>query len=672
MANTQTSLYRVLSNIDLSRNTIFNVSKVVGNQYENLDKNLEITPWDNNSSSNAAGNLILRSGVNSGSGEDGEVYIFSGVASNDTRGITLNPDSSIKLYAIDSTTGNIDVIANHQLFFKALENKITLKKVTESSQDYYVIELNNASATTPGKTVINTNNVDIDSSTTLDIAAGGTYHLEVNTTTSTETVKTLNVQTRADIDGVLDYDGTTFNVDATTKATIHGKELETKAGYASDPANATLIIAANSSSSSISTSNITATTALSSNTASTLAGTNTLSGSNTLKGATIVQDSTGAAGSLTVSTKDIDLDNSSQNGSTIDIKSKTVTLDASTLTISLDNDAIISGASGVVTVNADTVNATTANITTANITTANLDDVRSNDLDIQSKLFSLKSGYASDASASKLTLKTELVSGNYTSSLDIDTVTSDNETVSTKLTSSTETELDGTTVVQGAAGALNISTKDVTLNNSGINNSTVTVNTKTLSNTSTSSTEAVNGNATKTITGSLTETYNSETRTVTNALVETIGSQDTTVSGNYSLHAKSNTLILEADNTSARITADTITARISMAITAGSETLGTSANSGTITAPKDLTIVTPEIDVNVGNNHLLVGDNSSSTLTVTNVSASTVNAGTVTASDTITAPHVHATTDVKVGAANNGVSIYWDNTSNSIVFAKLG
>ena len=106
------SNYKILNSLDLSRNDLLNVSRIKGYEKSNLGRDLEITTADTTSS----GNTILRAGV--GSSSSGRVHILEG--SNTTwtngvvndlvntrgglsRGVIINPDSSISLISDNST-----------------------------------------------------------------------------------------------------------------------------------------------------------------------------------------------------------------------------------------------------------------------------------------------------------------------------------------------------------------------------------------------------------------------------------------------------------------------------------------------------------------------------------------------------------------------------------------
>lgn len=106
--------YKFLTDIDLESNNIVNVSKIIGNDYENISPDLEITTEDK--TEGQAGNLLLRAGENKA--EPGYVHIYAGTSTepSDTAtnlGIKILPDNKIhiidndiKIQATNSDTSN--------------------------------------------------------------------------------------------------------------------------------------------------------------------------------------------------------------------------------------------------------------------------------------------------------------------------------------------------------------------------------------------------------------------------------------------------------------------------------------------------------------------------------------------------------------------------------------
>lgn len=105
--------YKFLTDIDLESNNIANVSKIIGNDYENISPDLEITTEDK--TEGQVGNLLLRAGENET--ESGYVHIYAGTSAEpgDTAnnlGIKVLPDKEIQVIDHDikirATTTTVD------------------------------------------------------------------------------------------------------------------------------------------------------------------------------------------------------------------------------------------------------------------------------------------------------------------------------------------------------------------------------------------------------------------------------------------------------------------------------------------------------------------------------------------------------------------------------------
>lgn len=152
--------YKILTDIDLSSNSLYNISKIIGNEYSNVNnkrvsinrsfRDLLITTCD--LSNEEAGNTLIRAGI---SDTPGYVHIWAGVKeeptyadSNLDNGILIHPDSSIyltsqsknikTLSAIDTTIeskGTINLIVSSSPSVKTTYNSTTIDSLT---QDYKV------------------------------------------------------------------------------------------------------------------------------------------------------------------------------------------------------------------------------------------------------------------------------------------------------------------------------------------------------------------------------------------------------------------------------------------------------------------------------------------------------------------------------------------------------
>ena len=126
--------YKFLTDIDLESNNIVNVSKIIGNDYENISPDLEITTEDK--TEGQAGNLLLRAGENETEVESGYVHIYAGTSTepSDTDanlGIKVLPDKEIQVIdndiTIRATTTTVDkgssiILSNNEITYHSDEH----------------------------------------------------------------------------------------------------------------------------------------------------------------------------------------------------------------------------------------------------------------------------------------------------------------------------------------------------------------------------------------------------------------------------------------------------------------------------------------------------------------------------------------------------------------------
>lgn len=106
--------YKFITDIDLSSNNLYNISKIIGNDYDvaSVSKDLEITTQDKAS----PGNLLLRAGQGDTTQTGGYVHLYAGYLDEpDNYGIFVRPnnlidiiDDNINLLSNDTTDGEIN------------------------------------------------------------------------------------------------------------------------------------------------------------------------------------------------------------------------------------------------------------------------------------------------------------------------------------------------------------------------------------------------------------------------------------------------------------------------------------------------------------------------------------------------------------------------------------
>lgn len=226
------SFLKYLSDIDLYRNKIFNVQKIIGPSiYEAnsaLGNSLEVSTNDEKAST---GHLVLRTGVTA-EGESGSIYLFAGKDSefrdgkfnpgDQTKpyeGITIHPNTDI---SIISSSSKIELQAKEGVFIskgnRGSRNTIDTTKdsyiglYNSDSNEYVKIYSKNNVEINPktllreyGNSLIQIFNESTEQFGTLNIYAGastgenatsveaGKYALEADSTTSTEKVGNVNI-----------------------------------------------------------------------------------------------------------------------------------------------------------------------------------------------------------------------------------------------------------------------------------------------------------------------------------------------------------------------------------------------------------------------------------------------------------------------------------------------
>ena len=165
----KSSNYKVIQDIDLSKNNIYNVNAIVGNSYDFEPNDLIITTYDTdadptNLPSNA-GNLILRAGVaDKDLAYSGSVHIFAGnevepnegstvldtlassvysplngKSSRVKNGITVDPDEGVFIKSEISSEGTVSIEAKKNLSIESKSettfNSSTVTKNVTTEED---------------------------------------------------------------------------------------------------------------------------------------------------------------------------------------------------------------------------------------------------------------------------------------------------------------------------------------------------------------------------------------------------------------------------------------------------------------------------------------------------------------------------------------------------------
>ena len=194
----KSSNYKVIQDIDLSKNNIYNVNAIVGNSYDFEPNDLIITTYDTdadptNLPSNA-GNLILRAGVaDKDLAYSGSVHIFAGNEVEPNEGSTVLDTLASSVYSPlngdkSRVKNGITVDPNEGVFIKS---EILVDSEAGTKTGTVSIEANeNLSIESKDKTTFNSPNVE--KTVTTETETVGTLE-ERFTLNHTETAKELNV-----------------------------------------------------------------------------------------------------------------------------------------------------------------------------------------------------------------------------------------------------------------------------------------------------------------------------------------------------------------------------------------------------------------------------------------------------------------------------------------------
>ena len=148
----KSSNYKVIQDIDLSKNNIYNVNAIVGNSYDFEPNDLIITTYDTDEVSpnlpSNAGSLILRAGVaDKGLAYSGSVHIFAssvysplkGKSSRVKNGITVDPDEGVFIKSEISSEGKVSIEAKKNLSIESKDettfNSPTVTKTVTTETD---------------------------------------------------------------------------------------------------------------------------------------------------------------------------------------------------------------------------------------------------------------------------------------------------------------------------------------------------------------------------------------------------------------------------------------------------------------------------------------------------------------------------------------------------------
>lgn len=178
---------KVVTNLDLSRNDILNVSKIEGNQkYENLSRDLEIVSANIEGAS--SGDIKIYTGTGS---TRGSVKVLSG--KNSTKGVEVKPDSTINT----TSDTNINLTATQGI------NNTVGGTTLKLSQDTIKAETKNTSVTNTGNLTVKTTDTTTISSGNLNLTAAagkGDKTIVINTTDSKSVVQSSRVVAKSTVE----------------------------------------------------------------------------------------------------------------------------------------------------------------------------------------------------------------------------------------------------------------------------------------------------------------------------------------------------------------------------------------------------------------------------------------------------------------------------------------
>ena len=237
MSTNTTSTYKIFTDIDLAKNDIFNVSKIIGDNLNDtsINKNLEISTADRDSSNvDEFGNLILRAGAkDTSSNIGGDVRIYAGIAEGEgdkkgafvlpttARGITLYPNSAIDVLVDSTVAGSLRVTVNKEIFVDSphINVESVVFDSTAGSVDTTALnvealvgvsnlEVENLVATITTADIEIVGTFEYDSMDTTINAESDNIHITDQSTIIIEDVTSTIATANIDISSTLDYDST--------------------------------------------------------------------------------------------------------------------------------------------------------------------------------------------------------------------------------------------------------------------------------------------------------------------------------------------------------------------------------------------------------------------------------------------------------------------------------
>lgn len=182
--------YKFLTDIDFSSNNLYNISKIIGNDYDTLSPDLEITTCDRAD----AGNLLLRAGVSTEEALNGYVHLYAGSSTEPENGIFVRPDDVI------------DILDNY-LNFKAKE-EVLIATGENSKINILPDNIYNTAPTITDTTTVNRviESTDFDIHTTKVGDEGETlFKIQVNDDLVLTQTHNLKVNKVANFDGFTIY-----------------------------------------------------------------------------------------------------------------------------------------------------------------------------------------------------------------------------------------------------------------------------------------------------------------------------------------------------------------------------------------------------------------------------------------------------------------------------------
>lgn len=222
--------YKILTNIDLLSNKIFNVSEIVGPNYASLSKDLKVYTLD-------TGNLLLQAAGD-------YIHLWSGT--DETKGIFIYKTTDINLESVRDVNINavrdVNIVSNTNDYLKVSSSSHTIQgKTTTIDLDATTLDL-----LLSGNATVNIKELDLDT-TNASITHNGnvTYNAGTGASTLSYTYKGTTTNTYTG-NTTYDYQGTltqsskaktetitgksTLNVTGDSEAKVTGNKTETITG----------------------------------------------------------------------------------------------------------------------------------------------------------------------------------------------------------------------------------------------------------------------------------------------------------------------------------------------------------------------------------------------------------------------------------------------------------